>query len=342
MFLAQTRTRRNPTVFMANRVRGSMSVSSNSVEVEYKSCALCLGPIISPTESGCLVAFGRSCENQTLFDTVHAQCFELLSEIRLARRDFDCEELITWCQWCPGLHYSFMQVDEEKVEGCGGEELNCIEVGSECPEENLGQAKLTSLSEASCLSPKMETRDSYQQAVATDLSSVVCSQPTFVRTVNKQHTLKRPSASRITRKRYQHMTQQGEGTSVVQLLKGQTLKETKVAKALSERTTAVRKLAVNNLGAFIVHCVRLRAILKIPPENASDVQRELRLGAALRQMGLPWRGIFTLLYYDHLLRRPNVTCSIHDAVHDVVSQARIPDDSVVMEIVSKLLVLSIP
>ena len=88
---------------MANRARGSMFVSSKFVEVDYKTCALCLDSIISPTESGCngLGEGGRGrkrCEPRIQMETKWKKFFDnVISYTRWKHVEVPFASLSTIC-----------------------------------------------------------------------------------------------------------------------------------------------------------------------------------------------------------------------------------------------------
>ena len=90
-------------------------------------------------------------------------------------------------------------------------------------------------------------------------------------------------------------------------------------------------LAAQRLEECSSRLVAANVILKAPIEAASDVQRLLRFGAALRGIGAPWATVFALMFFDHLLRDPLLSraawCLYRDGqsfhhIVDFVLQAR--------------------
>ena len=98
--------------------------------------------------------------------------------------------------------------------------------------------------------------------------------------------------------------------SGILLASGRKLTDSDNADLLRKRRLRASQAAQRYLAEFIVLCIRLKAILKIPPEAATDVQRLLRLGHSLREEKCSWSEVFTFMYYDHLLRDPEVTSTI--------------------------------
>ena len=88
--------------------------------------------------------------------------------------------------------------------------------------------------------------------------------------------MKRPASSR-----YQRWQERESGEPVVPLPKGRAKVASDNPETLRKRARRARDMAQRHVCEFVAWAFLVNAILKIPVEVASDVQRELRLGAAL-------------------------------------------------------------
>ena len=112
---------------------------------------------------------------------------------------------------------------------------------------------------------------------------------------------------RLASSSYERWQEKDSGEPAIPIPKCRAKFASDNTETLRKRARRARDMAQRHVCEFAAQAFLFNSILKIPVEVASDVQRELRLGAVLLHCDANLQMVFTLTFYDHLLRDPAIT-----------------------------------